>query len=189
MAVSNPLRVALSAWKRAPLGESRLGGFTVVNDGKLLLLAREYPVSNAHPTVQVFAFPKPGRVAAVVKASTDLKRDLCHPVVTAPGSVGSLHLIDSEGDAFLTYIQSHYRTGGLPRKVATELNGWRVRALRKAVEIARARGQKLVVSSGHHIPNRFFDDDSQFLCDLRRACSQAGAKLERLEGKRGFKAA
>jgi hypothetical protein len=109
------------------------------------------------------------------------------PAMANPGAIGTVSLKRmGEGPYFLDYAQAHYTTpvNGkktekyLPRSLATKYGGWRQRAFKFAMRLAKEEEKELVVPHTVFVSGRKDPTETQMYKDMRKVCDEEGLDLE-----------
>ncbi|NYZ77865.1 hypothetical protein H0N96_00485 [Candidatus Micrarchaeota archaeon] len=154
--------VVETVWEKAPDGESEFRDYHVVKDKKMVVL-RPFDLTLLHRT-HIVAFPRPKHFKEFRNASQYVLGE--GPAESNPAAVGTVELelfnlndaqlakarvlkqipkLKGKAAINLSYIQAHFKTGYyLPRKLATEYNGWRIRCLKEAILVAKKTRRVLV---------------------------------------------
>ena len=131
------------------------------NVGKTTLHVEEYPdlLTGTGSDFFIIAYPKDESLFPVFRKASKSREEL-DPSDSNPAAIGTLALeqINPEGHIIVKYIQNHYKTKpnsapkkqeGLHRKYHDKYAGWRVHALREAINIALKNNQHLLFTSAY----------------------------------------
>ncbi|MFH0713993.1 MAG: hypothetical protein V1722_05455, partial [Candidatus Micrarchaeota archaeon] len=147
----------------------------------------------AFHAIQIVAYPHPAHLREFQEAQEGLRA--AGPARDYPRSIGSIELdVHPERLIEIQHIQSHYSTSNarpLPRGLATRYAGWRVHALRHALQLAREFQRPLYIPKDVLYPRLMIYQKTvkktQLHRDLLRVCKELGFKMKKVpDGDKEF---
>ncbi|MBN2517252.1 MAG: hypothetical protein JXB14_00245 [Candidatus Altiarchaeota archaeon] len=182
-----PENVLKLAWE-AGEGVHQIGDYRAVKDRKMIVISpailAEGPKGRAH--FRTVVFPRSEHFGEFKEASNALQRG--GPVGFNQGSVGSTFVYRRarKKPFYLDLAQAHFKTSrgatkdsqvfGIRRSLATQYQGWRVRALREAIGFAERYKTELRIPASTA-------DTGKFEEDIRRVCRDMDIRLRRMREK------
>ncbi|MFH0713227.1 MAG: hypothetical protein V1722_01650 [Candidatus Micrarchaeota archaeon] len=168
-------KAARQAWKNETHARKRYPHLEIKRDSKMVLVGPKQLEKPYVALEEIVVFPRPEHIPHFRRVARSKKLQKYGPAERHPGAVGTISITNLRDNISLRFAQAHYSHKTTPRGLMTHYAGWRIRALKHAIELTQAQGVPLTVLT------KFYrrKDNSSFDRDLETACKQLGVKMHR----------